>query len=300
MNSIKIVITGSNGLLGQKLVNLFVSKNYMVFAFSRGDNRNSKTNGYTYYNVNITNSDKISTLLDTIVPHFIINAAAMTNVDICEQKPKECDAINVNAVATIIASCKKNNSHLLHISTDFIFDGKNPIYLETDKANPVNYYGLSKLKSENLITESSIDYCILRTILVYGIVDNANNGNIVSWVINSLKNKKEINVVTDQYRMPTLSDDLAEACLLAVQKKAIGIFHISSNELLNIYEIALQVAATFNLNKTLIKPIKTTQLNQAATRPPKTGFNISKAVRDLNFKSASFKERLQAYKKQVE
>ncbi len=299
MQNIKIILTGSNGLLGQKLVSLFVTNHFDVFAFSRGKNRNLITNNYSYFNVNITNFNKVSTLIKKIKPHFIINAAAMTNVDACELRHRECDEINVNAVKNLVQVCKEINAHLLHISTDFIFDGTKNNYKENDCTNPVNYYGLSKLKSEKLIQKSTIDYTILRTILVYGVVANTTKGNIVSWVKNSLEAKKQIKVVTDQYRMPTLSDDLAQACLLAIQKRAIGIFHISSNELLNIYEIALQIATTFNLDKNLILPIRTEQLNQTATRPPKTGFNIDKAVHELGFKSASFKERLSVYKSQV-
>lgn len=299
MNNIKIVITGSNGLLGQKLISLFVENNFDIYAFSKGNNRNVNTKNYNYFNVNITDFNIVNSLIKKIKPNFIINAAAMTNVDTCELKPKECDKINVNAVANLVDACKTGNIHLLHISTDFIFEGNNTSYKETDEVNPINYYGLSKLKSEILIEKSTINYTILRTILVYGIVSNANKGNIVSWVKSSLEDKKEINVVTDQYRMPTLSDDLAEACLLAIQKKAIGVFHISSNQVLNIYEIALQIADTFNLDKNLIQPIKTNLLNQAATRPPKTGFNIDKAVNELGFKSASFKERLLVYKSQL-
>jgi len=292
MKKIKIIITGSNGLLGQKLVSLFVEHNFDVYAFSRGKNRNVITNNYNYFNVDITHSKKITQLVNRIKPNFIINAAAMTNVDTCELNPKECDEINVTAVNNLMLLCDKNNIHLVHISTDFIFDGKKGLYTETDKPKPINYYGLSKLKSEEIILKSNINYTILRTILVYEIVNNSNRTNILSWVKNSLENKQKINVVTDQYRTPTLADDLAKACLLAVQKKTIGIFHISSNELLSIYEIALQIANTFKLDKNLISPIETKQLNQTAKRPPKTGFIIDKAVDELGFKSTSFKERL--------
>lgn len=294
----KILITGSNGLLGQKLVGLFVTNNFEVFAFSKGVNRNPNEN-YDYFNVDITNSGKAVLLINKIKPNFIINAAAMTNVDNCELRRRECDEINVKAVKTLLNCCKENNIHLIHISTDFIFDGKKGNYQENDKTNPVNYYGLSKLKSEKIIIKSKIDYTILRTILVYGLVKDANRSNIVLWVKNSLEKGKQIKVVNDQFRMPTFSNDLAKACLLAVQKKAKGIFHISSNELLSIYEIALQVAAAFKLDTSLIKSIPSTQLRQQAERPPKTGFNIEKAVNELDFKSVSFKEQLLVFKEEM-
>ncbi len=298
MQQKKIIITGSNGLLGQKLVTLFIAHNFEVFAFSKGNNRIKNTDGFEYYNVNLTNFSKVSSLIKKIKPDYIINAAAMTNVDSCELRRRECNELNIKAVENLITSCKEYAIHLIHISTDFIFDGKKGNYIESDLSNPLNHYGLSKLKSEKALLKSSIQFTILRTILVYGLVDNANRSNIVLWVKNSLEANKEISVITDQYRMPTLSDDLAMACLLAIQKNATGIFHISSNELLSIYEITLQIAETFGLDKNLIKPTTTYQLNQKATRPPKTGFVINKAVNELGFTSAKFKDRLAFFKTQ--
>jgi len=294
----RILITGSNGLLGQKLVALFTENEFEVYAFSKGRNRNFNKN-YEYYNVNITSFEKVTKLIKKIKPDFIINAAAMTNVDNCELRKRECVEINVNAVKNLANSCKEQNIHLIHISTDFIFDGEKGIYSEDDKPNPINYYGLSKLNSEKIIKQSKINYTILRTILVYGLVKEANRSNIVLWVKEALEKNKKLNLINDQYRMPTYSNDLAKACLLAVQKRALGIFHISSNELLSIYEIALQIAATFKLDKSLIKSISTAQLNQRAVRPAKTGFIIEKAVKELGFKSVSFKEQLKVFKKEM-
>lgn len=296
----KIVITGSNGLLGQKLVNLFSSlDNFEVIAFSRGNNRNETAKNYTYYNVDITRKKKVVNLLDDVKPDYIINCAAMTNVDECEKEQKKCFAVNVEALETIIESAKKFNSHLVHISTDFIFDGKNGPYTEDDKPNPINYYGFSKLKGEELIKKAQINYTILRTILVYGLVDNMSKNNIVSWIVNSVENKRTLTIVNDQFRMPTLVDDLADACLLAIQNKAFGVFNVSSSELLSIYQVALQVADTFNLDASYIKSIPTSQLNQPAKRPPRTGFNLEKSQKLLKLPIATFKNRLQVFKNQL-
>ncbi len=297
----KIIITGSNGLLGQKLVKLLLTKKtYEIHALSRGENRMINTKGYTYYNVDITQIKILTNLVNKIQPHYIINTAAMTNVDVCELHKDECDTINVDVVNTLSKICKKNKIHLIHISTDFIFDGeKIGYYTEEDKPNPVNYYGLSKLKSEKIIISSKIKYTILRTILVYGLVDRNDRSNIVLWVKKSIENKNKINVVTDQYRMPTLVDDLAEACLLAIENDAIGIYNVSSNQLLSIYEIAIEVANAFDLDKNFINSIETTQLNLPAKRPFKTGFDLNKSISQLKLPSYSFTERLQVFKNQL-
>jgi len=296
----KLIITGSNGLLGQKLVNLFsILDNFEVIAISRGDNRNETAKNYTYYGIDITNHKKLINLLDDVKPNYILNCAAMTNVDQCEQEQQKCDAINVDALKVIINSAKKYNSHLIHISTDFIFDGENGPYSEDDEPNPINYYGLSKLKGEELIKQAQINYTILRTILVYGLVDNMSKNNIVSWIKNAVESKQTITIVNDQFRMPTLVDDLADACLLAIQNEAYGIFNVSSSQLLSIYEVALQVADAFDLDKSYIKSIPTSQLSQPAKRPPKTGFDLTRSQKVLKLPISPFENRLQVFKNQL-
>lgn len=298
----KVIITGSNGLLGQKLVSLLkAEKQYEIYALSRGEDRIKRKEGYTYYNVDITEKEKVTNLISSIQPDYIINTAAMTNVDACEMHQEECDAINVEAVSTLVASCEKNNIHLIHLSTDFIFDGlKEGLYTEDDEPNPLSYYGLSKLKSEDIILNAKIRYTILRTILVYGMVDCDDRSNIVLWVKNSIENKKSIKAITDQFRMPTFVDDLAEACLLAIKKNALGVYNVSSNTLLSIYEIALIVAKAFNLDAKYISACKTSDLNLPAKRPYKTGFDLNKSIKELNLPSYSFNERLQVYKNQLD
>lgn len=295
----KILITGSNGLLGQKLVNL-LKENYEIYALSRGKNRNSNLKGYTYYNVDVTDFVKLKFLIAEIQPDFIINSAAMTNVDECETKKNECDIINVELVNQLARFSKHNNIHLIHISTDFIFDGINGPYKETDKPNPLSHYGLSKLKSEQVIIDAKIQHTIIRTILVYGIVDNMSKSNIILWIKDSIENKKEVTIIDDQFRMPTFVDDLANACLLVVQKNAQGIFHVSSNELISIFDMAVEIAKTFNLDESYIKRISTDELNQKAKRPFKTGFNLEKSNKILGLPLVSFSERLQVFKDQLE
>ncbi|QXP69289.1 NAD(P)-dependent oxidoreductase [Polaribacter sp. R2A056_3_33] len=294
---IKVVITGSNGLLGQSLLGLLLKEKetYQVFGFSRGDNRSGR-NDFSYVSIDITEEENLKKVLLEIQPDFIINTAAMTQVDDCENQKAACDLLNITVVKWLSEISAELNAHLIHISTDFIFDGIKGNYKETDIANPLSYYGASKLKSEALLLESSINYTILRTILVYGKVFDMSRSNIVLWVREMLEKGKEITIVDDQFRTPTYVEDLALACKISMDKKATGIFNISSNELLSVYEIAQQIAVTFNLDKNLIKPISTSTLNQTAPRPAKTGFDLSKTNKILEFYPKSFKEDLQRFK----
>ena len=295
----KVVVVGSNGLLGQTLLKQLLNTNYSVVAFSKGRNRFPIDKGYDYFNIDVTNFDSLKQTIKTVKPNFVINAAAITNVDFCEDNKDLCDAVNVDAVKELIKVCSELTIHLIHISTDFIFDGKKGTYKEIDTPNPINYYGKSKLLAEKHLTKSTIDYTILRTILVYGKVTEMNKSNIVLWIKRALENKEKVTIVDDQFRMPTYVEDLAKACLLTIEKQLKGIYNISSNKLMSIYEMALEIAEVFNFDKSLIIPISTEALNQRATRPPKTGFNLEKSIKELNFQPKTFKEDLQRFKKQL-
>ena len=294
---IKVVITGSNGLLGQSLLNLLLKnkEEYQIFGFSRGENRSGRSD-FSYVSIDITDKEKLKQQLIDIKPDFIVNTAAMTQVDDCETHKEACDLLNVSVVKWLMEISEEIKSHLIHLSTDFIFDGKKGNYKETDTPNPLSYYGLSKLKSEEVLISSKINYTILRTILVYGKVFDMSRSNIVLWVKAMLEQNKEITIVNDQFRTPTYVEDLALACKISIDKKAKGIFNISSSKLLSVYEIAQEIADAFQLDKTLIKPISTSTLNQTAPRPAKTGFDLSKTNKILEFHPKSFKEDLQRFK----
>ena len=297
----KVVVTGSNGLLGQKMIKLLVGKKeYEVFGLSRGENRLHSKSGYTYYSIDLTQEVELEKLLKAIEPDLLVHTAAMTNVDACELNPGECDRMNVEVVERLVRILKPMNTHLIHLSTDFVFSGlKGSFYTEQDEPDPVNYYGRSKLRSEEVLQESGISCAILRTVLVYGLVDGNDRSNVVLWVKNSLEQKKDIRVVTDQLRMPTYAEDLAEACWLAIRNRATGVFNVSSSELMSIYDLAMEVARAFNLDTSLIHPVKTEQLSLPARRPANTGLDLSRSAKVLQLPMHSFKERLQVFKNQL-
>jgi dTDP-4-dehydrorhamnose reductase len=192
-----------------------------------------------------------------------------------------------------------NNVHLVHVSTDFIFDGSAGPLDETANPNPVNFYGESKLAAEKIIQSSSISWSILRTVLVYGITNDLSRSNIVLWVKKSLEEKKTISVVNDQWRTPTLAEDLAMGCYLAAEKKAQGIFNISGKDFMTPFDIAMKTASFFKLDSSLLKATDSTQFKQPARRPLKTGFVIDKAKKELNYKPHSFEQGLQIIKDQL-
>jgi dTDP-4-dehydrorhamnose reductase len=299
----KIVITGSNGLLGQKIVQVLRQRGGVtIIATSAGENRMVNKEGYTYESLDITNQQQVKNIISKYKPDALINTAAMTNVDLCETKREECWALNVSAVQYIIDAIQSESpdTQFIHLSTDFIFDGmKGSEYVETDEPNPLSYYALSKNESEKLVMQSTIKWAIARTIIIYGIVDNMSRSNMVLWAKDALSKGQKINVVDDQFRSPTLAEDLADGCIAIADKGATGVFHLSGPATHSILELVYQVADFWNLDKSLVNPIKSDTLNQAAKRPPYTGFVIDKAKNILGYNPRSFKEGLKELDKQL-
>ena len=289
----KVLITGSNGLLGQKLIYQLIGyPEYQVFATSKGENRTLVKKRYEYIPLDITDEREVEETFNYVQPDIVINTAAMTNVDVCEVKKKECWELNVQSVQYLASACEKYSSHLIHVSTDFIFDGKSGPYSEESEAKPLSYYGESKLAAEQIVQNSSCKWSIVRTVLVYGVVDNMSRSNIVLWAKRALESGKELTVVDDQYRTPTLAEDLAHGCILIAKNEAEGIFNIAGDDYMCIIDLVKRVAKYYQLDKELVKPISSESLNQKAPRPPKTHLLLDKAKRELGYKPSSFEEGL--------
>lgn len=298
----KILITGANGLLGQKLVSLLAGNTEVeIVATSRGGNRNIyDLPPYTYRSLDITQPEQVVQVTGEEKPDVIIHTAAMTNVDEAEVEQEACWLMNVEAVKYLIHAAEANNCFFVHLSTDFIFSGDRPLLREGDDAKPVNFYGKSKLEAEKLVMQSKLDYAIARTALVYGITPNMSRSNIILWVKNSLESGKSISVVDDQYRTPTLAEDLAVGCFLIARQKAKGVFHISGEEMLTPYQMAMQVVEFFGLDASLITKTDSSTLQQKATRPPETGFVINKAIDELGYKPHTFREGISIVSEQLQ
>ena len=280
-----ILVTGSNGLVG----------NALDRALSISEHRHTNTarslEGISSHVLDITDYNSLDGVVKKIRPDVIINSAAMADVDKCEEEREKCWSVNVDGVKNLVKACDKYGSHLVHISTDYIFDGKKEggIYLEDDEPSPQGVYAESKLAGEDVVLSSGISASILRTILVYGIHERK---NIVTFVKDSLERGEQVNLVSDQVRMPTFVDDLARACLSAAEQKAGGVFNISGSKHMSYLDIGNTIAEHFSLDKSLIRHVKTSDLNQKAQRPLVTGFDLSKSRKELNFSPTPFEDSL--------
>jgi len=287
----KILITGSNGLLGQKLVHaLHADKSVTLIATARGENRLKAVQGFTYAAMDITDAKSVQQVIGQFKPEVVIHTAAMTQVDDCEDQQELCWAMNVTAVAHLVKACSGVGAHLVHLSTDFIFDGVDGPYLETASPNPLSFYGKSKLAAEKLLQESKLSWSILRTVLVFGVVEDMSRSNIVLWAKSALEKKQQLNIVNDQFRTPTLAEDLAQGCILAAKQKAQGIYNISGSDYMSVEELVRRVARYFGLDESYIHPVSSATLNQKAARPLISGFIIDKARKELGYAPHSFED----------
>lgn len=293
----RVLILGSNGKLGQRVSRMLMEPgNYELFAASAEEK--SEIENIEYESIDISKRNSVKSLFHKFFPDVVINAAGMTNVDLCETNKELCWNTNVKGTENIAMSSWAIDALLIHISSDYIFDGKEGPYSEEDIPHPISYYGRSKLAAENSLRTSGARYVILRTNVLYGRVKN-NKPDFVSWVVENLSKGKEIRIVTDQINNPTFIDDLSEVILRCTEKSVEGIFNIGGPELLTRFDFCLRIADYFNLDKNLILPITTAELKQAAPRPLKSGLICGKAERELDFKSSGIEESFGVIKKYI-
>ena len=289
----KILITGSNGLLGQKIVRQLKKNNKLFLATSLGENRNPDCPNSFYRSLDISNQDQVNKVIMDYHPDAVIHTAAITNVDYCETNPDLCHEVNVKATAYLFEAAQQVGAHFSALSTDFVFDGKKGNYKESDQPNPLSVYANSKVDAERILINSAYkNWSIIRTIIVFGEGNNLSRSNIVLWAKEALSSGNELNIIDDQFRAPTWADDLAWACIKIAELHKTGIYHISGPETFSIYELVLRVAKFCDLDTKSLNKTTSESLNQAAKRPPKTGFDLRKAYVEIDYRPMSFEDSL--------
>jgi dTDP-4-dehydrorhamnose reductase len=296
----KILITGSTGKVGEAITKI-IAKEYPTcqLLLLTSDVKQIKPTK----NISVFEAfyDNVKWLKDFVLEHkpdVIINCAAMTNVDACEDDKQLAMKLNATLPETLAIASNKIDAHLITFSTDYIFNGENGPYSELATPDPINYYGKSKLAGENLATGNCKKLTIIRTNVVYG-MSNYNKGDFIRWVLLKLKIGEKINIITGQWCNPTLTDDLAWAAIRIIETKTYGILNISGKDWLNRYEIAIIVAEVFGYDKNNISPIAPEELKQKAKRPEKGGLVITSAEALLGIKLSSLKEGLTTLKFQL-
>ncbi len=294
----RILITGANGMLGQRVVDFYTYPGNLEL-LSISVEEKPVIDSVDYIQCDITDREKIKKAVYDFCPDFIVNTAAYTNVDKSETEREAAWKVNVKAVEYLSEAARAIDAHLIHISSDYIFDGNNGPYSENATPNPLGYYGRTKLASENALRISGCGYTILRTNVLYGTAPEG-RPDFVKRVVKSLRDGNEIRIVTDQFNNPTFIDDLVQAISKISEFNKTGIYNIGGSEFLSRYDFTLKIADYFKLDKSLIKQIKTDELNQPARRPLNSGLIILKAETELGYKPHTIEEALAEIKRELD
>lgn len=278
-----ILITGASGQLGMSLKKIFNSK-YEIIS-TTGNNNPTGSSMY----LDVTNPLLFKEVMETTNPDLVVNLAALTNVDLCEKNPELAYSINIGGMDNLVNAFK---GPIIHVSTDYVFDGEDGPYKEVDTTNPLNVYGLSKLESEKLLLDHSENSLVIRSNVLYD-YSSKSEASFLNWVVDSLTQEKEINVVEDQWNNPTWTGSLAVVIDRAIDTQLTGLVHWGDGDLVSRFDFANKIADVFNLKKSLIKPILTSELNQAAKRPLKSGLKSDYAQNILNLEPPTIKECLE-------
>jgi dTDP-4-dehydrorhamnose reductase len=282
----RLFITGGSGLLGSKF-----TKFTQDFEVITTYNSNPRENAVK---MDITDENDVINKMLSLSPDLVVHPAALTNVDYCEDHHDEAYKVNAQGTLNIAKACKKADAKLIYVSTDFVFDGEEGLYREDHKTNPVSYYGLSKLKGEEFVQKTDLNSAIARVSVLYGWHTNF---NYVTWVIDELKDGNQINIVTDEYNSPTYAENAAEAILKIYTRDKEGIYHTAGDERINRFDFAVNIARVFELDETLINPIKSRELTRKAQRPMDSSLSVEKAKKDLNIKLLNTVDGLKEMKK---
>jgi dTDP-4-dehydrorhamnose reductase len=287
-----VLITGVNGFVGQYLAAL-LADHYKVVGTGKGDCRLTLHHkNFLYATLDFTHENEVAAIIDLYQPHFIVHAGALSKPDDCELKKEAAYQTNVEATKNLLEFSAKHKSFFIFLSTDFVFDGVKGMYKEDDVTGPVNYYGQTKSDAEEFVKNYSYDWAIVRTVLVYG---NPVGGrqNILTMVTSALKRGEEVKIFDDQVRTPTYVEDLVTAIKTIIDRKKTGIYHISGKDVLTPYQMAVAAAQYLGLDCNKIRKITEQDLSQPARRPLITGFDISKAVNELDYSPVSFETGLE-------
>jgi dTDP-4-dehydrorhamnose reductase len=294
MEKLKLLVTGASGLLGHKVALLALKKGHEVYSMYK----EHPINLGTPIQLNLTNQNEISKVINKLKPEAIIHTAAYTNVDGCEINKDLAWKVNAEATKHIAIASANINAHLTYVSTDYVFDGEKGLYTEEDKTNPINYYGYTKLKGEEFIQKHNREWCITRASVIYGWTQTQKL-NFATWLINNLKQQKQVKILTDQYVSPTLNTNLAEMLLEITERKITGILHTAGATRVSRHGFALQLAQVFNLNTNLIKPAKMNEISWKAKRPKDSSLDVSKANTLFSVKPLKLNQALGKMKRKI-
>jgi len=274
----KVLVFGARGMLGKDLVPA-LSVKHQVLARDIED-------------LDIADQQRVQKEIETLRPQVVVNAAAYTDVDGCEAKRELAFSVNAEGARNIAAGCAASNARMIHLSTDYVFDGTSSApYREEDPPNPLNVYGASKLQGERQIREVLENHLIIRTEWLFG----RHGKNFVDTILRLAAQQEELRVVNDQRGAPTFTKDLSWAIEKLLEKEVKGILHITNSGSCTWYEFARQILIEKKIDHVSIVPISSAALTRPAERPANSVFDFHRFENLLGQKMRTWEEALKEY-----
>lgn len=285
----RFLVTGSAGLVGRQVVKDLLLSYQDVYSCYH----NSKPEAGIVTQIDLANQESIVKAVELIKPDVILHLAAMTNVDQCETDKDLAIKLNARSTAIISEQAKRHGAFLVYVSTDYVFDGKTGMKKETDKTNPVDYYGQSKLDGENAVQDIASSWCIARTSTPYGI--HPRKKSFPLFIAENLQAKTPLDIVTDQYTSPTYVPNLCRMLIEVSSRKLHGVFHLAGATRISRYDMAVMVAEKLGLDKSLLRPTNISAMNWTAQRPKDSSLDVSKASSVLKEKPVTVQQGLEMF-----
>jgi dTDP-4-dehydrorhamnose reductase len=277
----RVLVTGGNGLLGTKMIELLLARGRQPISASLKPGPTNRVLGdFPYLRLDITDATAVQDAIARVQPDAVIHTASFTAVDACETQREACWRTNVDGTAHLAAACREHGVRLVHVSTEYVFDGENGPYREEYPPRPLGYYGQSKLASEQAVRERCSDWAIGRTTVLFGHAPGVRPSFVV-WLVDRLSRGERVRVVDDQIGSPTLADNLAEMLLALLDSRSVGLYNTAGDSIVDRYSFAVLAASKFDLDPRPIDRISTSELGQPAPRPLKAGLVMEKFKREF-------------------
>jgi len=285
----KFLVTGSTGLVGRQVVKDLTEKNHKVYSCYN----NQKPQHGNPIHLDLTDLSSIATTIEQVKPDVIIHLAAMTDVDGCEVQKDLAFLINAQATEKLAKQAALQNAFFVYVSTDYVFDGTKELWKENDKPNPLGNYGKSKLEGEKALGNLASSWCIARISTPFGI--HPKKKSFPLFIKQSLESNKEIPVLIDQFTSPTYVPNLSKMIIEVATRQISGIIHLAGATRLSRYELAELVAEKLSLDKSLLKPTKTSEMSWRAKRPRDSSLDVSYVSSILNEKPQKIEQTLDSF-----
>lgn len=298
----RLLVIGTTGLVGSKVREKAEAHGYEPYG-----TQNARMSPFPRtYDLDIANSKAVMKLVGEISPVAIVNTASLHNVDYCETHRKEAESVNVDGVKNLADAASKHSSRLIHLSTDYVFDGKRGHYRETDSPSPLSYYAQTKHDAEKAASKTT-SYAVTRPSVIFGWNKLEGRGipsssgktiNFAMYVLEKLAKEEVIKAVTDQFSSPTFADNLADAILKLADYSKNGIFHTAGRSCVSRYDFALKIATAFGYPTTLVQPVTSTDFKQVAARPMNSCLNVQMTERALGMQFLTVDEGIRLMRSQ--